>query len=533
MSSPTRRSKSAEPLVRKRLKEAIVDLSKDIQSNLSGASSTDTIFHDCDEQEGLIPVLKNIQYCLHRSLTNSNSEQLKEADRILKKDCNKSLEKAVKIERTRLSSQIIKLINGTIDTNEKDIPKLKPYDDALLPCDDHDFEKCFKTIRTSYPKFSGKDKELLFFLREISELRDSYNITDRQVVRLISSKFSDRLLSYFLSEYHRDNNLESIFNEISHDYTDPILSSEEVERYIAYKFKFKNLANELTDLKQMVSLAHPNKPKAEITQIYLHKVISILPLVERQALISDLEQREELIRQGLVDSHYSNYELDRRIIFHCRNLNPLNSRPREVYRVSENDSSEKESENTRMTSCLEHIIQEMKKFSDFMDSFPNNNTSSNKVIKDKSIIVSANDNQYRRFVEQIKRDQFFKYIGQKIASDIKETEPQFREVLRLIRSDKPQGNPYNWDEDGNYVIDPSYIMDFPMFRIVNGRTPQFTKEALKAFSERCYCCGMPECAGKNSPDCIYHGKPDSWFPCQSCRSGFHNREDCKAVFVDE
>ena len=439
MSSPTRRSKSAEPLVRKRLKEAIVDLSKDIQSNLSGASSTDTIFHDCDEQEGLIPVLKNIQYCLHKSLTNSNSDQLKEADRILKRDCNKSLEKAVKIERTRLSSQIIKLINGTIDTNEKDIPKLKPYDDALLPCDDHDFEKCFKTIRTSYPKFSGKDKELLFFLREISELRDSYNITDRQVVRLISSKFSDRLLSYFLSEYHRDNNLESIFNEISHDYTDPILSSEEVERYIAYKFKFKNLANELTDLKQMVSLAHPNKPKAEITQIYLHKVISILPLVERQALISDLEQREELIRQGLVDSHYSNYELDRRIIFHCRNLNPLNSRPREVYRVSENDSSEKESENTRMTSCLEHIIQEMKKFSDFMDSFPNNNTSSNKVIKDKSIIVSANDNQYRRFVEQIKRDQFFKYIGQKIASDIKETEPQFREVLRLIRSDKPQG----------------------------------------------------------------------------------------------
>ena len=94
MSSPTRRSQSADPLERNKLHEAIADLSR-------VSSTTSDIFLDCEEtDDGLMAVLKNIQYCLHKALTKSSAEQLKMADRLLKKDCNKNLEQAIRQERS-------------------------------------------------------------------------------------------------------------------------------------------------------------------------------------------------------------------------------------------------------------------------------------------------------------------------------------------------------------------------------------------------------------------------------------------------
>jgi hypothetical protein len=175
----------------------------------------------------------------------------------------------------------------------------------------------------------------------------------------------------------------------------------------------------------------------------------------------------------------------------------------------------------------------MNKFNKFIDSFSNKTTSSNRADREsKALVINAKDGSYPRFIDQIKNAQHFKYIGQKIAHDITECDPQFREVLRLIRANKPNGNPYNWDHNGHYIVNQSDIMDFPMLKKSNGEIPTFTKEALKAFSERCYCCGMAECPGKNSPDCVYHNKTDSWFLCDNCCSGFHQEENCKAFVAD-
>ena len=520
MSSPTRRPRSAsvghEPEPQQ-------------HDSLSRASSTNSdIFFETTEENGLLPILQNIQYCLHKSLTNSNNVQLKQADRILKADCNKALKNAMKNERTLMGNQIVNFLNGS--PLKPQIPQCIKFDDSQLACSDHDFEQHLKSIQRQYPRYNAKSSELLYFIMDVCELREALNFTDKQLARLVSNRLTDRLLSYFMTEIKREP-ITDVINKIALTYVKVIDPLEEVDRYFSFKFRFNNLLDELVELRETMSLAHPRKSNELIDQLFIERVLSLLPIVQRHALISDLNHRDEMVHLGVVTAPYSQHELIQRILYHCKDLNKFsNQRPQVIHKL---EDDKKESDNDKITSCLEHIVKEMKKFHDFVDSFPKNNTPPNRVSRDKSIIVDANSEQYRRFVEQIKQDQFFKFIGQKIASDIKETEPQFREVLRLIRSDKPQGNPYNWDDDGNYIIDPSYIMDFPMFRVINGRTPQFTKEALKAFSERCYCCGMPECAGKNSPDCIYHGKPDSWFPCQNCRSGFHNREDCKAVFIDE
>jgi hypothetical protein len=95
MSSPTRRSRSADALHRAISPSPLRRENK--VPNLSTNSSTDSIFFDCQESDnGILPILKNIQYCLHKTLTSSNPDQLKIADKILKKDSNRTLEKAIK-----------------------------------------------------------------------------------------------------------------------------------------------------------------------------------------------------------------------------------------------------------------------------------------------------------------------------------------------------------------------------------------------------------------------------------------------------
>ena len=96
MSSPTRRSASAEPREKSSSPPSSDRKSRSSKffredKNASRSSSTDSEpYFECVEEEGLLPILKNIQYCLHKSLTNTSHDQLKSADRILKKDSNKA-----------------------------------------------------------------------------------------------------------------------------------------------------------------------------------------------------------------------------------------------------------------------------------------------------------------------------------------------------------------------------------------------------------------------------------------------------------
>ena len=530
MSSPTRRSQSAEPSERDKSHEAKAELSR-------ASSISSDIFLDCEEtDDALMAVLKNIQYCLHKALTKSSTDQLKMADRLLKGNCNKNLEQAIRQERSKMGGQMVKLINGTINSNLGELPKLIPFDETLMPCSDQDFEKLNKMIRSNYPRFNSKDKELLFFLREIAEIRETYNITDRQIVRLISNRFTDRLLSYFLSEYYRDKDMISCFNDLALNYTDPIKSSVEIEKYIAYKFKFRDLSSELTELKQIISLSHPYKTKADIMQIYLQKVISLLPPVERQLLISDLDQREELLRQGLIDSPYTSYEIDQRILFHCKNLTPFNSRSREVFKVSEYNIEDRETG----SSQADHLVECIAILKDIKSDI---SRQSSKLLSDHNIrsnnkepsctLYYPSDEEYDDVILEIKRNDGIKYLGQKISLDIKNSNPNIREALRLIRLDRtPSERPYKVRNGRGYLVDSEDRIDFPIFKREKSGNICLTKEALNYVSQHCYICGQKTCMGKNSDSCIYSDKQDNWEPCNKCQTGFHHDQHCLAIVTN-
>jgi hypothetical protein len=175
----------------------------------------------------------------------------------------------------------------------------------------------------------------------------------------------------------------------------------------------------LTELKQIIALSHPNKTRAEIVQIYLQKVISILPSTERQSLIADVDQREELIKQGLVEKPYESHELDKRILFHCRHLNPFNSRVKEVYQLrgqnhqQNYDRDEFKEQNEPLSECLA-LLKDIK--NDISRSTKNlkDQKIEHIVLTDRSqcILYYPEDDDYDDVISQIKREDGIKYFGQ-------------------------------------------------------------------------------------------------------------------------
>jgi hypothetical protein len=602
MSSPTRRSASAEPraqssspppLTRRGRMTNMFDTKKD----LSRSSSTESEYFDTVESgEGLLPILQNLQYCMHKSLTKSNSEQLKKADKILKRDSNKALENALKTERSRMGSQIINFLNGSSISNiEQDIPQCPPFDDNKLACPEIEFERHLKSIQRQYPKYSQKSAELQYFLTDIFEMRESFNFTDRQLVRILSNRFTDRLLSHFLTEIKRDD-VVNVVNKMAHRYIKTVNSSEEVDRYLNFSFKFRNLGDEITELRQTMALAHPKVDVKTLETMFLEKVLSLLPHKARHALLDDISKRLEMVKLGLVSRPYDENELDARIMYHCRGLDKNVSTPhkREVRKVSERDvhSSEEQKTNDvsvdnfqkyddRFLSILNEVKKikiSTKKVSDLQDQVfalnlqnaeilaskvpaehhkderssrsnvpakrfknyekkpflrnprsptPKRNESHNDIVK-----IGMKDPRYSQFVDQIKKDQNFKYVGQKLKNDYYAATSDLRQELNQIRANKPKNRPvYQW-AGNKYKISRKHQIKFPVFKKRGNGTPDLTPEALKHFAEVCHACGIRQCPGRHSAECAYYQLPDSWYLCTSCECGLHLSKDCRALLTE-
>ena len=612
MSSPIRRSSSAEPraqsnspppLSRKSRVSSLFEKSKEIPNSRS--SSTESEFFDCIGEEGLLPILKNIQFCLHKSLTQTNTDQLKRADRILKRDSNRALENALKTERSRMGSQIIKFLNGSTSTElEQDIPQCPNFDQDVLACSEQEFEKILKSIQRQFPRYSSKSEELLYFLTEVFQLRESFNLTDKQLIRILTNRFSDRLLSYFLTEIKRDN-VVNVVNRIAHRYIKTVNPSDEVDRYLNFTFKFRNLADELTDLRQTMALAHPKVDIDTLETMFLSKVLSLLPYKARHALLDDISKRHEMVKLGLVSRPYDENELDSRIIYHCRGIDRSNSyHKKEVKKVSEKRSSSNSSERSafpKVAPSHEKLEKESdkkfmsllnevkaiklanKKVNDLQDQVlalnlqnaeilaAKNTVSDNNAnrapisaqneqkyrskllpakrfrnyerkpilqnlrpspkdnLKSVEIRVHPKDKRYSSFVDQIKSDQKYRYLGQKIRSDYYSSPASLREELNQIRVNKPKGKPiYNW-VGNQYKISKDMQIKFPVLKRRGECTPDLTPEALRHFAEVCYACGIRNCPGRQDPSCAYHNKPDSWFLCTKCETGLHLSKDCLAL----
>lgn len=601
MSSPTRRSASAEPREKSSSPPSSDRKSRSSKffredKNASRSSSTDSEpYFECVEEEGLLPILKNIQYCLHKSLTNTSHDQLKSADRILKKDSNKALENALKTERSRMGSQIIKFLNGSTTSGvEEDIPKCPNFDQGVIACSEQEFEKVLKSIQRQYPRYSTKSEELLYFLTEVFQLRESLNLTDKQLIRILTNRFSDRLLSYFLTEIKRDN-VVKVINRIAHRYIKTVNPSEEVDKYLNFTFRYKNLADEITELRQTMALAHPRVDIDTLETMFLEKVLQLLPYKARHALLDDISKRQEMIKLGLVSQPYDDNELDSRIIFHCRGVEKSHQhQKREIKKIANKSDvastltpiKESGVKNEHLISILSEI-KALKladnKVSDLQDQVyalniqnaeilasknlstmrPDNRSNSpqkgrNSLLPSKrfrnyerkpylqnpqpqkspknfssndrsEIKIFATDPRYHKFVEQIKQDQNFRYIGQKMKSDFYGAIPSLKQELIQIRANKPKGKPiYNW-EGNKYKISSDMQIKFPVLIKRGESTPDLTQEALRHFAEVCYACGIRNCPGRHDQACAYNSKPDSWFLCPKCETGLHLAKDCLAL----
>ena len=89
-----------------------------------------------------------------------------------------------------MGSQIIKFLNGSTTSGvEEDIPKCPNFDQGVIACSEQEFEKVLKSIQRQYPRYSTKSEELLYFLTEVFQLRESLNLTDKQLIRILTNRF--------------------------------------------------------------------------------------------------------------------------------------------------------------------------------------------------------------------------------------------------------------------------------------------------------------------------------------------------------
>jgi len=296
------------------------------RSTSRSSNESDRYFDSQDTAEnvnadsGLLPILRNLQFGTHVALRKTDGDIRKNADRLIKKDSNQMLERALKQERAKMGSQLMTyLVEGSSTSTDSEVPQLLPHDPSIPSCSIEEFDRLLKSLARSHPRFDGKSSELLYFLLELAELRISVNLSDFQLQRIMQNRLSGRLLIYFLTELKRDD-VTTVVNRLSYDFIETINTSDEVERYLGFKFLFKNLASELTTLKQSVALAHPNITRQALSQKYLERVIALLPYDQRHTLIDDISRRQKLVDIGILEFPYSDHELDSRILFHCRGL---------------------------------------------------------------------------------------------------------------------------------------------------------------------------------------------------------------------
>ena len=341
-------SASKDESVRLKIKgKSIIRRSNNKSQSSSRASSVDSDrFYDSNENQsdtesGLLPILKNLQFGTHTALRKTDEESRRNADRFIKRDSNKMLELALQQERAKMGTQIMSfLVEGSSLTNDSDFPQLCQHDADRPNCSQEEFDRTLKSLARSHPRFDGKSSELLYFLLELAELRKSNNLTDNQVQRILQNRLSGRLLVYFLAELKRDD-VTSVVNRISQDFIEKVNTSDEVERYLNFKFTFKNLSSELTSLKQAISLAHPESSRLSLMQKYLERVVALLPFEPRHALLDDISRRQRLVDNGILETIYNDHELDGRILFHCRGLDKKVNK--NVFKINSQETVDHES----------------------------------------------------------------------------------------------------------------------------------------------------------------------------------------------
>ncbi len=263
-------SKSPKPVKKGKPRKASVSS----RSSLSGASTPKALDYDSDVSVagGLHQPMANLQYAIHTALTNKGEDEKKVADQILKGDSNKKLREALKQERVKGAHMFATLMEGGLANIDKDVPQFKPFNKKKPPCSQDEFDRQLKSIMRNFPRFEGRCAEFRYFLNELEALRNTVNITDDQLVRVLQNRLAGRLQRYFSNEMNRDkNNVVDVINRLGRDYVETIDVAAEIEKCATFKFQFKNIADELIKLKEIMSLAYPHMPTAMLSQAYIKR----------------------------------------------------------------------------------------------------------------------------------------------------------------------------------------------------------------------------------------------------------------------
>ena len=83
------------------------------RSTSRSSNESDRYFDSQDTAEnvnadsGLLPILRNLQFGTHVALRKTDGDIRKNADRLIKKDSNQMLERALKQERAKMGSQLM------------------------------------------------------------------------------------------------------------------------------------------------------------------------------------------------------------------------------------------------------------------------------------------------------------------------------------------------------------------------------------------------------------------------------------------
>ncbi len=541
------RDSSQEPLSKGRSgdsnKNIEIDSSKR-RRNMSESSVDSEAYDTADDTEldqegGILNALKNLQYGTHVALRGKSKHNVLKADKLIKASSNKNLVAALKQERAKAAEIFMSLAEGGINSIDQDIPVFKPFNKRLPPCSSDEFERQLKNIQHNFPRFQGKCSEFLYFLIEIEALKTSYNITDQQLTRLLQNRLAGRLQRYFMIEMKREKNVIKVLNRIGRDYVETVDTVAEIEKCASFKFQFKDVASELTKLKETMALAYPHMSHDGLRQTYIQKVTDIMPPEVRLALVDDFERQRQ--REELGMSPLSDHEIDAKIIKHCKVLERKHKKQQNpVFIVNAVNEYEDSITSDDSVSVIDY--QEDKNDQSLINDFAHSIKliAESATLKDgnkqpKQFLAGPRDTYYSDFVKEIKEAENIRFFGQKIRRDIQDIQnDNFKLELKMIRDERPINGPIYKFHDNCYLLEDCPIIDYPIFEKTVGFTPKLTSDILRRFAGRCYACGFEKCPrkgvqGDGDNNCIYQNNFDSWYPCEKCLCGFHLNRDCRAL----
>jgi len=573
---------------------------KSLESGLTSAAESsagesdleyDTAYPDADDEGGILHTLKNLQYGTHVALKGKSKRSMVRADKLIKADSNQNLVNALKQERLKGAEIYAALMDGGSSTIDSDIPHFKPFNRRLPPCSSEEFEKQLRMLQRNYPRFEGRCAEFIYFLMDIEAIKNSFNITNEQLAHILQNRLGGRLQKYFMIQMKRSGDVVAVLNRLGKDYVETIDIAAEVEKCATFKFQFKNVADELIKLKEMIAMAYPNATDEELRQIYIQKVTDKVPPEVRHAITEEFQKQRHRVQLGM--PALTDDEIDHRMIKHLRPLERRSVKP--VYKVkactlsgqyndvvSEDSVSCVGKENNEK-SLLEGFVRSVQQIasaavqkggeinegsparkerdgqgdrvnnrkpmwqkrgelferpSNFNPRVPPPNRFGQRgadLNKPNMLLAKSSDTNYPQLVEEIKSNENVRFLGQKIRNDLQNIRSEkFKQDLQRLRPREVGSVPIYTMIDGRYKVDDCPMITGPIIKKVGNFSPQLTAEVLRRFAGRCHACGFANCPQKGNPNktpyrCIYERKADSWWPCDKCMRGFHLAKDCLAL----